>query len=143
MLNNRNLPFLFIIGIIFVLLGLFLINDAEPQELNPQLSEVSSAQLIGLGEKLYLNESSTCRGCHEKQGSGAPSLKHPKTWKSYQYAGGHPSDTLHLIYNVILNGAKWTNLTFNNVIAPAFPTVKKFTYNEEMKGLTSDAMQQT
>ena len=79
-----------------VCVGLFVLPAyaADPIAENVAKLGLTKEQLLKIGEDVYNTDGeNTCLQCHGKGGTGgtqagAADLRHPKTWRVYQYMGG-------------------------------------------------------
>lgn len=124
---------------------------------------LTDEQLLKMGEAIFNTEgANTCLKCHGPGGhggdqAGAADLRHPKTWRSYQFLGGDEAlaankeqflknmDTV--IHELISGGATAWNLKFARTHKDIDMDWSKVTipdkvdkYNSMMKGLTSGPM---
>ena len=124
---------------------------------------LTDEQLFKMGEAIYNTEgANTCLKCHGPGGhggdqAGAADLRHPKTWRVYQFLGGDEAFAANkeeflknmdtVIHELISGGATAWNLKFprtHKEITMDWSKVsipdKADKYNSMMKGLTSGPM---
>ena len=145
--------------------GLFVLPAyaADPIAENVAKLGVAKEQFVKIGEQVYNTEGeNTCLQCHGKGGTGgtqagAADLRHPKTWRVYQYLGGDEAikankekflkDMETALHDLIRNGSTQWNQRFpsqHKDIAMDWGKVsipdKADKYNQMMKGITSEPM---
>ncbi|HSX78990.1 MAG TPA: hypothetical protein VLQ80_10520 [Candidatus Saccharimonadia bacterium] len=151
--------------LVAVCVGLFVLPAyaADPIAENVAKLGLAKEQLLKIGEDVYNTDGeNTCMQCHGKGGTGgtqagAADLRHPKTWRVYQYLGGDEAfkankakflqDLETALHDLIRNGSTQWNLRFpkeHKEIAMDWEKVsipdKADKYNQMMKGITSEPM---
>ena len=154
--------------LVAVCVGLFVlpVYAADPIAENVAKLGLTKEQLLKIGEDVYNTDGeNTCLQCHGKGGTGgtqagAADLRHPKTWRVYQYMGGDEAfkankekflkDMDTALHDLIRNGATQWNLKFpkeHKEITMDWGKVtipdKADKYNQMMKGITSEPMKKT
>jgi hypothetical protein len=150
---------------VVVCMGLFILPAyaADPIAENVAKLGLTKEQLLKIGEEVYNTDGeNTCLQCHGKGGTGgtqagAADLRHPKTWRVYQYLGGDEAfkanktkflqDIDTVLHDLIRNGATQWNIKFpkeHKEITMDWGKVaipdKADKYNQMMKGITSEPM---
>jgi hypothetical protein len=148
-----------------VCVGLFVLPAyaADPIAENVAKMGIAKEQLLKIGEEVYNTEGeNTCLQCHGQGGTGgtqagAADLRHPRTWRVYQYMGGDEAfkankekflkDMETVLHDLIRNGATQWNLRFPKEHKEITMDWEKVTipdkadkYNQMMKGITSEPM---
>jgi hypothetical protein len=151
--------------LVAVCVGLFVLPAyaADPIAENVAKLGLTKEQLLKIGEEVYNTDGeNTCLQCHGKGGTGgtqagAADLRHPRTWRVYQYMGGDEAfkankekflkDMDTALHDLIRNGATQWNLKFpreHKEIPMNWEKVsipdKADKYNQMMKGITSEPM---
>ena len=151
--------------LVVVCMGLFVLPAyaADPIAENVAKLGLAKEQLLKIGEEVYNTDGeNTCLQCHGKGGTGgtqagAADLRHPRTWRVYQYMGGDDAfkankdkflkDMETILHDLIRKGATEWNLRFPSTHKDITMDWSKVSipdtadkYNQMMKGITSEPM---